>query len=173
MSEEAAASAESPKKGLSLKMILVVLGLLIAEGAIVVGVMVFIGKPSEVQAVDLGGVVDPNERLIEIPLVHERFNNDAEGRLWIWDTEIVLQVKARHEEAVRKGIESRQAQIRTGIARIWAAARHHHFNEPGRVTLSRQALEMLNRDIFERDPTGEERIANVLIPKCMGFPSDY
>lgn len=171
MAEEAA--AESPKQGLSLKMILIVAGLLVAEGAIVVGVMMFLGKPSEVRAVDLGGVVDPNERLIEIPLVHERFNNDSEGRLWIWDSEIVLQVRARHESYVRETIQSRQAQIRTGIARIWAAARHHHFNEPGRVTLSRQTLEMLNRDIFERDPTGEERVSNVLIPKCMGFPSDF
>jgi flagellar basal body-associated protein FliL len=172
MSDDASAS-HPPKKGMSFKMILVVAAMLIVEGVVVVGVMMFVGKPSEVKAIDLGELIDPAEKLIEIPLIHERLNNDSEGRIWIWDTEIVLQVRARHESYVRSTIVERQAFIRTGIAQIWASARHHHFNEPGRVTLSRQIREMLNRDIFERDPTGEERITSVLIPKCMGFPSDY
>lgn len=172
MSEETTAS-DTPKQGLSIKMIMVVAAMLVVEGAVVVGVMMFLGKPSEIRALDLGDMVDPTEKLIEIPLVHERFNNDSEGRLWIWDSEIVLQVRSRHEGYVRMVLQERQAQIRNGIAKIWAAAGHHHFSEPGRVTLSRQTMEMLNREIFEPDPTGEERISNVLIPKCMGFPSDY
>ncbi len=69
---------------------------------------------------------------------------------------------------VAEEMKARQAEIRTGIARIIASAQHPYFTEPGRETLTRQILEYL-REVFKQDPQGEERIQDVLIPKCLGM----
>ncbi|MFM9958288.1 MAG: hypothetical protein ACKVZJ_09430 [Phycisphaerales bacterium] len=77
---------------------------------------------------------------------------------------------AHHEPTtgVAEELKARQAEIRTGIARIVASAQHPYFTEPGRETLTRQILEYL-REVFKQDPQGEERIQDVLIPRCLGM----
>lgn len=168
------ASSEPAKKGgIGLKTIVVILMMLVGEAAVIVGVIMFLGKPSEVQGSGL--VYDDSaegEKPVEVPVLHEKFTNNSTGRIWVWDTEILVQVKAKHQLGVQTELESRLAEIRTGLSSIWAGAQHAYFNEPGRETLSRQATAYL-RGIFGKDPTGEDRIQAVLIPKSIGFPADY
>jgi len=161
--------------GLPVKTIAIVVAMLVLEAAAVVLIMTALGGPAPVNAVDL--IDDPNaelEKVVEVPVLHEKFNNARQGRVWIWDAEIIVQVKKVHEEEVTREVEAKKALIRTGVSRIFAAAQYAYFNEPGRETLSRQIQEYLTKpEVIGVDPEGQPRIQAVLIPSCIGFPADY
>lgn len=170
------AGKEAPKKkGLPIKTLVMIVGLMAVEGIAIFGAMSVMGKPSGVHgAVEHVGEQDPHEDLVELPVLNERFVNNADGRLWVWDTEIMVVVKEKHHYEVEEKLAKNAAKIRTGIGTIWSAGRLADFNEPGRVTLSNQVLEYLRTQVFEKATVDEEdRIVEVLIPKCMGFPADY
>jgi len=167
--------APAPKKSLPIKTIAVVLAMLVVEAGGIVAFMSMMGKPSEVNAVQ---VQDHHEssgsELIELPVLNEKFTNSRQGRVWIWNIEVIVQVKESNAEAVGMEIEAKKALIRTGVSKIIAAAQHAYFNEPGRETLTRQVQEFMNgQDVIAPNAEGEPRIEAVLIPGCIGFPADY
>lgn len=165
--------APAPAKKLPIKTIAVVLVMLVLEAGLIIGAISIFGRPSPVQGTML--VNDPNakgETLTEVPVLHDKFANNSTGRLWYWDTEILLQVKEKNRERVTSQLEARAAEIRTGIGAVLAGAQHTFFNEPGRTTLTRQVQEYMQR-IIGTDPEGNQLVTGVLIPKCIGFPADY
>jgi flagellar basal body-associated protein FliL len=198
-----AKDAGAKKGGLPVKTIGLILGLLVVEGVGIMGLMSVMGKPSEVKATEMHEDHDSaGEKLVELPVLSERFTNNSSGRLFVWDMEILIKCKTKHagdvsvlskdakakpkgghgEEGggaahepatgVAEELKARIAEIRTGIGTIVSSAQHPYFTEPGRETLTRQILEYL-REAFKQDPQGEERVQSVLIPKCLGFPSDF
>lgn len=162
------------KKKLPIRTIIVVMVMLLVEGAAVVGIMMMFGGPSQVVAQPglFGDTGSPEMKPAEIPLMHEKLTNNSSGRIFIYDTEIQIVTQERHRETVQSVMDSRMASIRTGISRIFAAAEHSYFAEPGLETLTRQVSDFLHT-IFPEDGEGEEIVSTVLIPKCMGFPADY
>lgn len=199
-SETPPPAAEAPKKKLPIKTIGAVAVMLIVEAVAIIGAVKMFGGPSEVKGVGLEHAEhDEGDSLVEVPVLHEKFTNSSSGRVWMWDTEIIIKAKTKHagesEEAgakggghgdakaeghdahamgptVREELKSRMAEVRTGIGAIMSSAQHAYFTEPGRETLSRQILEYL-RKVFGQDAEGHERIQEVLIPRCLGFPADY
>ena len=91
-------SAEAPKKGgLPVKTIGIVAGMLVVEAVLIVAALSMFGKPSDVKAVDVEHAEhDDSATLVEIPLINERFTNGSSGRVWLWDTEIIIQSKKKH-----------------------------------------------------------------------------
>lgn len=170
-----AAPAAEVKKGLPVKTIAIVAVALLLEGVGLVAFMTVMGKPSEVAAVGVEN--DPTlelEQIVELPVLHEKFTNSRQGRVWIWDTEVIAQVKQMHAPEVTAQIEAKEALIRTGVSRIIASAQVGYFNEPGRETLTRQIHEFLNQpDVVGTDPEGNPKVQDVLLPSCIGFPADY
>ncbi|MHC4976357.1 MAG: hypothetical protein ACYTF7_07095 [Planctomycetota bacterium] len=167
------ATNDAPKKKLPIKTIIVVLGLLIAEGAVVVALMSMLGKPGAVQAGQSAElVVDDSNALNEVLIVEDRFPNHQTGRVWLWETEIQVQVKTKHLAYVEQALEERRAEIKTGISTIFRNAHQRHLTEPNLETLSRQVTSYLN-EIFGHDSESEPRITRVLLPKCVGFPADF
>jgi len=162
------------KKKLPIRTIAVVMVMLLVEGAAIIGIMTLFGGPSEVVAQPglFGEATSPELQPVEIQLLNEKLTNSASGRIFIYDTEIQILTQERHRATVQSVMDSRLASIRTGISRIFAAAEHSYFAEPGLETLTRQINEFLNT-IFPEDGEGNEMITSVLIPKCMGFPADY
>jgi len=200
--KEGAVESGAKGGGLPVKTVAIVVVMLVVEAVAVLGAVMVLGKPSEVQAVELhDGEADEGDRLVELRVVSEKFTNNSSGRVWIWDTEVVLVTRMKYAGAEQAGegqdggdghggggegshdahagvqtlrseLFARRAQVRTGIGAIMSSAQHSYFTEPGRETLSRQMLEYL-RTIFGPDAEGHERIDKVLIPKCLGFPADY
>lgn len=166
--------SDDAKKKLPIRTVAVVLVMLLVEGAAIVGIMTMFGGPSEVVAQPglFGEAASPELQPIEIQLLQERLTNNASGRIFIYDTEIQIVTQERHREAVQNVMDNRMASIRTGISKIFAAAEHSYYAEPGLETLTRQVTEFLH-SIFPEDGEGEEMVTGVLIPKCMGFPADY
>ncbi len=162
------------KKKLPIRTIAVVMVMLLVEGAAIVGIMTLFGGPSEVVAQPglFGEATSPELQPVEIQIINEKLTNSASGRIFIYDTEIQILTQERHRATVQSVMDNRLASIRTGVSRIFAAAEHSYFAEPGLETLTRQVTEFL-QTIFPEDGEGNEMVTSVLIPKCMGFPADY
>lgn len=167
-------SESEPTAGKSsrLKTILVVFGLMVAEAAAVYFIVGSWGNPSSVQADVVPEVVDQSEQISEILILSERFPNHQTGRVWLWETEIQVQVKSKHFDYVQRVLEERNAEIKTGISQIIRTSHHRHLTDPTLETLSRQVAEYLG-GVFGSDSSGDPRVQRVLIPKCVGFPADY
>lgn len=112
---------------------------------------------------------DP-ETPVELPLVAEKFQNMTAGTAWMWDAEIVLQVKAKNEKLVKDKVKAREAEVKEGISLIFRKATLNQLKEPGLETLNRQVMAFIGK-LVEPDAEGVSRIERVLIPKCRGFPT--
>jgi len=163
----------SEKKGLPLKTMIVVLALLIAEGAGVVAFFKLTGGPNEVQGKGLAeSAASDGEQMQEVLIVNDKFPNHHTGRVWLWDAEIQIKVKEKHLSHVQRVVEERNAEIKTAIGKLFRTAHHNHLTEPNLETITRQ-LEQRLRGIFGQDAEGDERVQAVLIPNCTGFPADF
>lgn len=168
-----AEAAPSKKKGLPIKTIVLVLGLLVAEAGVVIGVVSLGGAPEAVKGGQLELTpADELEAVSELLIAREKFPNHHTGRVWLWDIEIQVQVKQKHRAFVEKLQKERGAEIKTGISQIIRTAHQNHLQEPNLETLTRQLAQYL-RDTFGSDADGESRIQRVLIPQCVGFPADF
>jgi hypothetical protein len=182
---------EAKKKGLPIKTIGIVVGLLVVEAAAMYFVLGATGKPKETEAAEVAGASGHGASksdghggghgdagsgaipaIMEIGVLKERLPNSSTGRPWIWDTEVIVQTKGVDGEHVKAILESRSAEIRTGIGRIWRTAQHAHFNEPGLETLTRLVTAFLD-DLLGPDPEGHSYIKRVLLARCVGYPTDY
>lgn len=164
---------KSKKKGLPIKTIGIVLGLLIAEAVAVIGVVSLGGKPDAVKGGELElKPVDELNTLSELLIVHDKFPNHSTGHVWLWEIEVQVQVKQKNREYVEKVLKEREAEIKTGISKIIRTAHDNQLQEPNLETLTRQLLRYL-REVFGADPDGEPRIEQVLIPQFVGFPTDF
>ena len=160
-------------KRLPFKLLVLIGSLMLVEAGVIVGVAVITNTP-QVEAQPFA--TDPTaelDRIVEIPVVEERFQNTKQGVAYLYDTQITLQVKKRHESDVTAIIESNQARIRMEIASLWRNAEPRHFEEPHLSTLTRQAEKILDEIIGPDAATGESRVAGVLIPKLNGFRADF
>lgn len=172
---EGAEGGEKPaKKKPPIKTIAIVAVIMVIEA---VAVFMVVGmtskKPAEAEAKELHGAEkEDHDAQVEIPLVEEKFQNMSTGRVWVWDTALVLKVKKKHEEFVAEQLEIRAAEIKEGVALIFRRAQHSHLKEPGLETLNRQLLAYLN-NVLGPDAEGLNRVERVLIPKCKGFPADF
>jgi flagellar basal body-associated protein FliL len=169
---EPAADAKTKKKS-PVKLFAIVGVLMAAQAGAIVMIM---GATSPKVAVAKDVKLDDahkhdDEATVEISLVDDRFQNMQTGRVWIWDTEIALQVKDKHQKAVEAMLEKRGAEIREGIATIFRKAQHSQLREPGLESLNHVVLNYLN-SLAGKDAENEERIKRVLIPKCKGYPAE-
>lgn len=168
-----APDAAPEKKKPPIKTIGIVLALLVIEGVAVFFVVSKLGGPKKAEGQEIVHTEDAAlEHTGEVQIVADRFPNHNTGRVWLWETEVQIKVKQRHLEEVQKVLEERAAEIRTGVSQIIRNAHHNHLKEPTLDTLNRQILTYL-RGVFAQDPEGRERVEQVLIPKCVGFPADF
>jgi flagellar basal body-associated protein FliL len=147
--------------------------MMIAEA---VGVYVFVGAtgahPQAAAAHTIQGADQADlDASVELPLLEEKFQNMQTGRAWIWDTEIVLKVRAKNQAFVTKELESRMAEVKEGVSLIFRRSPHSQLKEPGLETINRQLTAYLNQ-VLGKDPDGKDRLERVVIPKCKGFPAD-
>jgi flagellar basal body-associated protein FliL len=160
-----------PKARSPMKMIAIIATIMLIEG----GAVYFFMLKSGPQAIHAAEVVTSNEpdpdESIEIPLLAEKFQNMQTGRVWVWDTQIVLKVKRRNEIYVKRQLESRAAEVAEGVAMIFRRAQHAHLREPGLETINRQLTAFL-ADMLGKDSDNKPRVDRVILPKCKGFPAD-
>ncbi len=164
-----AAPVEAPKK--SKTPIIVALALVI-EAVAIIGVMMFVGKPSDVQATDVELGPDAElEKIAEVQVVDAKLPNNKLGVTYLYDTQIFVQVKRKHEGDVAAELEQFQNEITAEIVAIWRAAEPRHFQEPRLETLSRK-IEALMNDRFGVDADDAPIIQKCVIIMQTGFRVD-
>ncbi len=170
--EAAPAAAAPPKKGLPIKTIVILVGVLVLEAATVMVVFMIAGKPPDVTAA--APEEDPALKLeepVEELVVEDRFPNLTTGVSYIYDTQVYVVVKAKHQERVKEDLEKMRARIATDISQIISRAQPAHFAEPTRATLSRQIKAALDERLG-KDADGELIAQQVLINKMLRYKVD-
>lgn len=168
---EQAEDAQQSKKSPMLTIAIVAVVMVLEAAAVVGFVMLSGGGASNAGAAIQGEELAAQEKTLEIPLVEDRFQNMASGRVWTWNIQVVLQVKKKNEEKVATELERRKAEITEGVGLLIRQAAHSHLTEPGLETFHRQIAAYVEQ-VFGVTPEGDPLVERVIIPKCQGNPPD-
>ncbi|MBX3362091.1 MAG: hypothetical protein KF912_05640 [Phycisphaeraceae bacterium] len=172
MSAETPKSEEKAAKKKGLPLPIVVGALMAVEGIAVFAAVKMMSAPAKSEASEIdGGHAAAEAALVELRLVEDRFQNMQTGRVWLWDVEIFLKVKAKHEDHVAFVLQARSAEIKEGVSMLFRRASHAQLKEPGLETMNRQ-LTAYMAEVMGTDPNGDPYIARVLIPRCKGMQID-
>jgi flagellar basal body-associated protein FliL len=172
--KEAEPQPEAPVRqgGLSPKLMIVILGIMVAEAGAVVGFLSLTGPSHSSAAEHADLVVDAGEQTKEIMVVDERFQNLQSGRAWQWEIELWLKVKTKTAEAVQARLEAHKAEIQQAINNIISRSQHAHLKEPGHETLLRQLTQVME-DFMTPEGEEEPLFETVILPKVRGHPTDF
>ena len=165
--------AADGKKKLPLVPLIAVAAVLLVEAAVIVGLFMFSGGPSEVKAEPgVADLVAQGEEPAEVLILSGKFQNTKSGRSYMYDTEIYVVVKQKHLEYMEEKKEQMQASITKDITTIFRRAEPSHLREQDLATLTRQVKASLESR-WGNDANDEPYVQEVLITKCMEFASDY
>jgi len=167
-----AESPDSGKKKLPIKTLIVLAVVVVVEAAAISAAFLIAGKPADVKA--QGALPDAEadaNRLVEVQVLEHKFQNTKTGRTYVYDTQLYVVVKQKHQEQVARYIEQMQAQIVSDVATIYRRAEPAHLLEPTLGTLKRMIKASLDEKIG-RDDDGNPIIEQVLITKFSQFRAD-
>ena len=171
--EKKSEETSSPKKKPPMVPVAIVAAVMVVEAVAVFMVAGMTAGGQKAQASELHDEHSTeHEALAEIPLFQGKFQNLTSGRTFLWETEIVLEVRQKNKAYIEEQLEQRQAAVRDAISRIYRRMQHAQLKEPGSETLIRQLSAMLD-DFFGPDPEGHSRIERVLVPVCDGYPAEF
>lgn len=159
-------------KRLPFKTLLMLVAVLLIEGAAISAVFILAG-PADVKAE--GKLEDPlaaQEAPAEVLVLADKFQNTRRGRAYLYDTEIYIVVATKHREQIEAAIESKKAAITADIATIIRKAEPAHLMEHELATLRRQIQASLDKRLGYQLGDGEPYIQEVLITRCDEYRSD-
>ncbi len=78
-----------------LRLVILVGGILVLEAVLIIGAMMFLGGPPEVDAAEVAAVLTTpeEERIVEILVLDAKLPNNTSGATSLYDVEIYVQVK--------------------------------------------------------------------------------
>lgn len=173
------ADEETPKegdaKGSKMKMLILIGGLMLGEAGLLGGAMMFLGKEPEVSQAGVPDM-DPEElaleRIVEVLVLDGRMANAKAGITFLYDTEVFVQVKSRHESRVTDELASFTNEIRADLRAIWRTSDPEHFQEPRLENLTRKVKALLDERFGSDAETGEPIIQKVVLVMGTGFRVD-
>lgn len=172
---EGSEQTEAPVEGKSkLRTIILVGALVVGEAAVILGVLAVFKSPPEVQAdSSLNAVELPEEeRIVEQLVVDGRLPNAKRGVTYLYDTEVYVQVKRRHQEVVAAELEQFRNEIKAELTAIWRTSSPHHFDEPKLENLTRKVYAMLNERFGADTETNDPIVQKVVIVMGSGMRVD-
>ena len=171
----APAAEATPAPAGKKKTLMVIVGLLGIEAAVIVGAMMFLGGgPKEVSAVQ---VAHPEEhaagdKIVETLVLDAKLPNNKSGVSYIYATEIYAQVRERHVERVEEEIAQFQNEIKADLTAIWRSAEPQYFQEPKLENLTRKVQALLNERFGVDKEHNEPVVHKVVIVMSTGFRID-
>ncbi|MHC5024640.1 MAG: hypothetical protein ACYTGG_12165 [Planctomycetota bacterium] len=163
----------SPKSA-RLKTLIIIAGVLVVEAAAIVGIMLLVGRPGEVQATSVGGdlVLNEEDKIVEILVLDTRLPNSRSGLTYLYDTEIYVQVRKRYADRLVDHLEQFQNEIKSEIGAIWKTSEPDHFREPKLENLKRKVYALLNERFGPSDDEQGPIIQKVVIVMGTGLRLD-
>ena len=164
---------EPAKKSFPVKTILILVGVLVLELVTVLVAFSMAGGPEPVQADHQAAkLADDNNKEVEELVVEDRFSNSRRGDVYLYDTEIYLVVKKKHQTHVQEQLKAQSAQVHADIATIFRRADPTFMHEDELQTLSRQIKGVLD-DRFGKDADGQPKILRILITRCTEYRIEF
>ncbi len=159
-------------KAVSKKTIFILGGVFVLEGLAITAVFLLAGGPTNTGAdgPDLD-LIAAGEKPFELRLVDDKFPNTLSGRTYLYETEIFIKIRQKHQEDIEQKLETMAAQIKADVAEIFRAAEPSHLRETSLATIKRQIRARLAQRLG-RDVDGGEYIEEILIPRCTQFRAD-
>ncbi|MCC7145071.1 MAG: hypothetical protein IT443_01350 [Phycisphaeraceae bacterium] len=153
----------------SSKTLVLVIAIVVLEIATVGVTYMLMGgpKPAEAHSAEPDPQLDET-RLVEIPLVSDKFPNTRTGKTFVYDADVLIVVQRRHQEKTSKVIESSKAQITEDIRQIISRADRSELNESTLATVKRQIQARLEQRLG-RDTEGKAIVDQIVIRKFTEF----
>lgn len=165
-------SKKPRKNSVQIKTLLIMLTVLVIEGAAISAAFVLYSGPSAVKAD--GAEEDPDampEQPVEELVVSGNFPNTKRGRTYLYDTEIYVVIRRKHQEHVRQQLDDMSAQVSANIREIIGRAEPNHLLEPTLATLRRQIKASLD-DLLGMNEERQSRIDRIVITRFTQFRAD-
>jgi len=163
----------SGKKGFPVKTVIILGVFLVLEVATVFVVLMLTGQPAQVKAEH---TLQDEAAQLEVPVeelvVEDKFVNVLRGETIIYNTEIYVVVRRKHQAKIEQDIEQMKARITTDIANIIKMAVPAYFAEPTHATLARQIKAALDERFGQDMIAGRPYVEEVLIKKMIPFRAD-
>ncbi len=165
MTQELEAATDDRKSGKStLVKILLVGSILVVEAAVIIGAMVLLSGPPEVEASNVKAALEvaEDEKIVEILVLDSKLPNNKTGITYLYDAEIYVQVKKRYEVRVREELNQFRNEIKSQITAIWRTCDPRDFQEPKLQSLTRKVGALLT-DRFGVD----QQLSEPIMSKCV------
>ncbi len=166
------AAAPDKKKGSSMKTILILVGVLVIEGAAITAAFMAFGAPPDVQA---EGASADEAAMLEEPVeelvIADRYPNTKRGRTYLYDMEVFVVVRRKNQDKIRTQIDGMTAQISSDVRELIGRAEPNHLLEPTLATVRRQIRAKLDERLG-MDEDGQTRLLDVVITKFTQFRAD-
>ena len=165
---------QEPKRKGRIKAMLPFAVVVIGEAALIIGALLLFSGPPEVQGnPNLDPVMVPeDEKVIEQLVVDARFANTKRGLTYIYQTEIYVQVKRRHQHQVSAELEQFRNEIKAQLNTIWRTSDARHFEEPRLENLTRKVYALMNGRFGVDPETGDPIVLKVVIVMGTGMRID-
>ncbi|MSR40929.1 MAG: hypothetical protein EXS10_03395 [Phycisphaerales bacterium] len=156
--KDAVAGDAAPAKKGGMKFMAITAGLLVVEGAAIVGFFSMTG-PKHVEAEVPVMIANPEEsKPIELLLLDDRLVNDRTGLAYLYEVEVYVKVRKKDEVWVKEEIERSRNELRAEIGGLWRTAEPHHFQEPTFETLTRRIEGVLRERFDHRSADGKPTV---------------
>ena len=165
MNQEPVVATDGRKSGKStLVKILLVGSILIVEAAVIIGAMVLLSGPPEVEASNVNAAlqITEDEKIVEILVLDAKLPNNKTGITYLYATEIYVQVKKKYEVRVREELGQFRNEIKSQITAIWRTCDPRDFQEPKLQSLTRKVGALLT-DRFGVD----QQLSEPIMSKCV------
>ena len=159
----------APPKSRKLTTILVIAGLMLAEGALILGAMMFFGGDPGLATASTGSATGgdgPDEGspgdVAEVVIAELDAYNSLSGRLYVYHLQISAQVNPQDRQRIESIVEERGDTICDRINTVIRGADPKHLNEPGLETMRRQIKFELDKILGD-----DSLVLELLIPKLL------
>ncbi|UCD74452.1 MAG: hypothetical protein JSV91_11765 [Phycisphaerales bacterium] len=169
-----AQAADTGAKKSRMQVIILVALMLIAEAAVIIGVLMFVGRPAAVEATSSLGDLQTAEddKIVELLVLDDKLFNNKTGTPYLYDAEIYVHVKRKYADRVVEELEQFQNEIKTEIAAIWKTSDPHQFQEPKNESLTRKVYALLDERFGLDQKTSEPIVTKCIVNMGVGLRVD-
>ena len=158
----------------TVRMILLVGGILIIEAVVILGAIMFFGGPADVEATSSQATahLPEDERIVEVLVLDSRLPNSKTGITYLYDVEIYVQVKNRYAVRVSDEFDQFRHEIKSDITAIWRQSDPREFKEPKLQSLTRKIGALLHQRFGVDLEYSEPIVSKCVIVMGTGFRVD-
>jgi hypothetical protein len=138
--------------------------MLVIEAALIGGALIAFGRPAAVHAgsSQAPGLVE-GESIIEVLVLDDRMLNSGSGFSYLYEVEIWIHVRRKHEAMVADELERFRNEIRADLMTIWRAAEPRQLNDPRLEFVTGRVHELLSGRFGVDSGSGEPIILESFI----------